>query len=89
MSFSCSVMYNDCMNDDKHAGPVTLHRVTVNLTPRSDKALGLASLLGRDSLTDTINRALQVYAYFMQVTSEGGEIHVRDRDGKTGKILLL
>ena len=84
-------MYNDCMNDDKHAGPVTLRRVTVNLTPRSDKALGLASLLGRDSLTDTrINRALhRVYAYFMQVTSRRRrDTHFRRRDGKTGKILL-
>src|SRR5205823_9334668 len=40
----------------------SLQRVTVNLTPRSCEALELAVKQARDSQTDTINRALQVYS---------------------------
>lgn len=56
----------------------TLERVTVNLTPRSARALELATQLTGDSKTDAINRAIQVYAYLEHVTSEGGSVHVRE-----------
>lgn len=55
-----------------------LERVTVNLTPRAARALEQAAELTGDTKTDTINRALQVYAYLEQVTHDGGAIYVRE-----------
>jgi hypothetical protein len=56
----------------------TLERVTVNLTQRSARALELATQLTGDSKTDTINRAMQVYAYLEHVLSNGGSVHVQE-----------
>ena len=78
-------MYDNCMTDGKQQ----LHRITVNLIPRASAALELAAQLGQDSKTDTINRALQMYAYFMQVKSEGDEILIRHPDGETEKITFF
>jgi hypothetical protein len=58
-----------------------LERVTVNLVPRASKALQLAVDITGDSKTDTINRAIQMYAYFEHTVREGGTILVRDQDG--------
>lgn len=55
-----------------------LERVTVNLTPRSARALELATQITGDSKTDTINRAIQLYAYIEHITSEGGTVHIRE-----------
>jgi len=55
-----------------------LQRVTVNLTPRSCEALELAVKQTRDSQTDTINRAIQVYSYLVNITENGGTLYVRD-----------
>ena len=53
-------------------------RVTVNVTGRAFRALVLAADLTGDTRTDTLNRALQVYAYLGQVTSRGGFVYVRE-----------
>jgi hypothetical protein len=66
----------------------TLERVTVNLTPRSSAALALAAELTQDSKTDTINRALQVYAYLMHTVKENGKI-MTEQDGEVYVIKLL
>jgi len=55
-----------------------LERVTVNLTSRSSRALDEAVQLTGDSKTDSINRAIQIYAYIQQVLQSGGSIHVRE-----------
>jgi hypothetical protein len=55
-----------------------LERVTVNLSARAARALEEAAKLTGDSKTDTINRALQIYAYFEQITQDGGAIYVRE-----------
>jgi hypothetical protein len=55
-----------------------LERITVNLTGRASRALELATELTGDTKTDTINRALQIYAYMEQVTARGGSIYVRE-----------
>jgi hypothetical protein len=65
------------MSDERN----TLERVTVNLVPRTSKALELATQLTGDSKTDTINRALQVYAYLESLKKEGGSIFVRGAEG--------
>jgi hypothetical protein len=58
-----------------------LERITVNLTPRSSSALELAVELSGDTKTDTINRAIQIYAYLEKVLRDGGSVHVREEDG--------
>lgn len=55
-----------------------LERVTVNLTARASRALDQAAKITGDTKTDTINRALQVYAYLEQITNDGGVIYVRE-----------
>jgi hypothetical protein len=42
------------------------------------EALDQAIKLTGDSKTDTINRALQVYAYIMNITQNKGDVYVRD-----------
>ena len=66
----------------------TLERVTVNLIPKASKALAETADLTGDSKTDTINRALQLYAWVMQVTSANGKIMV-EQDGEVSVIKLL
>ena len=55
-----------------------LERVTVNLTARAARALELATNLTGDSKTDTINRALQIYAFLEEASAKGGAIYVRE-----------
>jgi len=55
-----------------------LERITVNLTGRASRALDLATEITGDTKTDTVNRALQVYAYLEQITARGGSIYVRE-----------
>ena len=69
-----------------------LERVTVNLIPRSSRALQSAHETTGDTKTDTINRALQVYAYLVYLETSGGEIFVQEPGAETRarlKILLL
>lgn len=70
-------MYNVCMSG--------LERVTVNLTPKAVKALASACEMTGDSKTDTINRALRLYAYVEQVKAEGKRLMV----GEDGKLEVL
>ena len=51
-----------------------LERVTVDPTGRASRALELATQVTGDTKTDTINRALQIYAYFEEVTARGGKL---------------
>lgn len=66
-----------------------LHRVTVNLTPRAWDALKRAVKLTGDSKTDTINRAVHVYAYVVNITQNGGDLYVRDDGHDELERLLL
>jgi hypothetical protein len=67
---------------DRHrsSGGGSFERVTVNLTSQSSQALELATSLTGDSKTDTINRAVQLYAYLREVISKGGSIYARESD---------
>jgi hypothetical protein len=56
----------------------TLQRITVNLTPHSKRALEAAASQTRNTKTDIINRALQVYSFLTQVDENGGSIYVKD-----------
>jgi hypothetical protein len=67
-----------------------LERVTVNLTGRASRALERAVELTGDTKTDSINRALTVYAYVEQVLRDGGSIIVQETpDGPQQKLLIF
>jgi hypothetical protein len=66
-----------------------LERVTVNLTVRASRALEEAAKLTGDSKTDTINRALQIYAYLEQVTQGGGALYVRESPDKEPQLIKM
>ena len=57
-----------------------LERVTVNLTPRSSRALNRAVELSGDSKTDAINRAVQLYELVEQVVEAGGSVYMRENE---------
>jgi hypothetical protein len=61
--------------------PVSAERVTVNLTPRSVRALN--NLVGWTGYTktDTINRGLQIYEFIQQIMENGGTVHIRQSEG--------
>jgi hypothetical protein len=61
-----------------HGSSGPLERVTVNLTARSSRALEVATGLTGDTKTDTINRALQIYAFLEQIYAHGGAIYARE-----------
>ena len=71
-------------------GRGSLERVTVNLTPRSFRALEQVVRLTGDTKTDTINRALQVYAYLEEVIHASGSIYVRPSpDAETERLRIF
>lgn len=67
-------------NSTSGRGHGSLERVTVNLTPRSSRALMAVVDLTGDSRTDAINRAIQVYHYIEDVLEAGGEVLIKPKD---------
>ncbi len=70
-----SAAWPDSPDDGTGGSP---ERITVNVTGRASLALRLAAELIGATRTDTVNRALQVYAYLEQVTARGGTVYVRE-----------
>jgi hypothetical protein len=66
-----------------------LERVTVNFTTRSSQALEEAVRLTGDSKTDSLNRAIQIYAYIEQVLQSGGSIYIRETPGSEPERLKI
>jgi hypothetical protein len=66
-----------------------LERVAVNVTGRASRALDLATELTGDTKTDTLNRALQVYAYLEQLAARGGSVYVREAAGSQLELLKV
>jgi hypothetical protein len=64
--------------DTKNKSPgMSPCRITVNLAPKGAAALDQAVKLTGDTKTDTINRALQVYAHLEKVIQDGGTLYTR------------
>ena len=63
---------------NRGGGSGPLERITVNLIVRASRALQRVSELTGDTKTDSINRALQVYAYLEEITAQGGAIYVKE-----------
>lgn len=66
-----------------------LERLTVNLVPAAQAALAEALELTRDSKTDTVNRALQIYTWILKNRAEDGSILIADAKGALQQVLLL
>jgi hypothetical protein len=66
------------MYDGRMASELT--RMTVNLIPKAVEALNHAAALARDNRTDTLNRALQVYDFFLEAQANGAKIYIRQPD---------
>jgi hypothetical protein len=64
-------------------------RVTVNLTAKAAEALAEAVRLTRDSKTDTVNKALIIYAMLQQLQASEGAVYVREKDGELERLRLL
>src|SRR5215475_7010303 len=56
-------------------------RLTVNLTTRSSQALDDAVQLTGDTKTDTINKALQLWAHLQHLINAGGAVYFRETKG--------
>ena len=58
--------------------PQAAGKITVPLIGEAVIALYSTAATLSLSRTDTVNRAIQAYAYFTAVQQQGGEIHVRE-----------
>lgn len=66
-----------------------LTKVTVKLIPSSVVALSRATQIEENTRTDTINRALQFYAFMVQRTKiEGWTIHLRNDEGDEEEVTI-
>jgi hypothetical protein len=72
----------DPANSGGRRGGSSLERVTVNLSQRTSEALEQLARMTGESKTDSINKALLVFAYLQQVQLNGGAIYVREPDSK-------
>lgn len=66
-----------------------MERLTVNLTDRAADALRATALLTGDNKTDTVNRALSVYAYMEELRAAGGSLLVRDAAGEIRELVVF
>jgi hypothetical protein len=71
----------------RNQGPIT--KLTVNVTARSIHALEVGAELNADTETDTVNRALQVYAFLTHFTAQGCDLLLRHPDGELEKIQIF
>jgi hypothetical protein len=72
----------DPANSGGRRGGSSLERVTVNLSQRTSEAMEQLAGMTGESKTDTINKALQVFAYLQQLQGNGGAVYVREPGSK-------
>jgi hypothetical protein len=66
----------------RDAGAPGVHeKLTVNLVESASRALELAAEITGDTKTDTVNRAIQIYAYIVSEKQQGREIVIEEPDG--------
>lgn len=67
-----------------------LTKLTVNLVARAVAALDDVALLTGDTKTDSVNRAIQVYAFLeREQRTQGKRIFLIDDDNKMERVQLL
>ena len=60
--------------------------ITVRLIPKASASLEAAMQASGHTSTDTINRAVQFYAWALQLFQDGDELLVRDSDGGLSRV---
>lgn len=76
------------MADENRTGG-TAERVTLNLTANASDALAEAQSLSRDSKTDTMNKAIQLYSLILRVQAEGGGAYLKEKGGELERLRVL
>jgi hypothetical protein len=66
-----------------------LTKVTVNLVPRSVAALDEAAGLTGHTRTETINRAVQLWAWCQRMLADGAELHLVEPDRTQSRIHIF
>lgn len=61
-----------------------LTKLTVNLVRPAVKALELAATITGDTKTDTVNRAIQLYAFLAAAEAEGRATYLGGLPGEAG-----
>jgi hypothetical protein len=64
-------------------------RITVNLNEKASHALENAVQMTGDTKTDTINKALQLWALLQDLHRRGGAAYLREPDGEQERIRFL
>ena len=70
-----------------HGGSLT--KVTVNLIPRAVNALEEVSATTGETKTESINRAVQLYAWVHKMLDDGESVQVVSRDGTVRVIQIF
>ena len=70
-----------------HGGSLT--KVTVNLIPRAFAALEEVSKATGENKTESINRAIQLYAWIQRMLDEGESIRVVSPDGAVREVQIF
>lgn len=71
------------------ASKVPLTKVSVNFVPRAVDALNAAAERNRDTRTDTLNRAIQVYDVVTREIADGGQLMIKRPDGTIYAVRLI
>jgi len=66
--------------------PIT--KVSFNAIPTAVRAIEIAAELTGDTRTDTINRAVQLYAFVEKIRHDGGHLVVHNADGTANRLDL-
>ncbi|MER6231544.1 MULTISPECIES: hypothetical protein [Streptomyces] len=75
--------------DKLHAVRTENERLTVTLIPRAVQAITTLMRITGLSKTDSINRAVQVYAFLAQQMADGKEVLLRDENGDTERVHIV
>ncbi|WP_432106032.1 hypothetical protein [Streptomyces sp. bgisy091] len=75
--------------DKLHAVRTENERLTVTLIPRAAQAITTLMRITGLSKTDSINRAVQVYAFLAQQMADGKEVLLRDESGDTERVHIV
>lgn len=70
-----------------HGGSLT--KITVNLIPRAYTALEQVSAATGDNKTESINRAIQLYAWVQRMLDAGESIHVVSKTGTVREVQIF
>ncbi|MER7656320.1 hypothetical protein ABZ649_03540 [Streptomyces albidoflavus] len=75
--------------DKLHAVRTENERFTVTLIPAAAQAVTRLMGITGLSKTDTMNRAVQIYAFLAKEMADGKEVLLRDEDGNVERVHIV